>query len=123
MSHITQILIDILATALSAALIALIRAGIVWVGTKVKSEKVCLALQELSYVLEDGVNYIEQTFVKNAKQYGNWDKNTQKQALESCLAYVTNNLTQSTLDILTEDKDEIEDWLTAKIEAFIYQNK
>lgn len=123
MDKLTQILVDIIATALAAALLGLIRAGIAWLGTKVQSEKIQIALQELQTVLEDGVGYVEQTFVRLAKEGGTWDGAAQAQALQTCLEYVQNNLTEKTFEILTEDKEDIESWLTAKIESYIQSLK
>lgn len=123
MDKVTQILVDIIATALAAALLGLIRAGISWLGTRVQSEKIQIALQEFQTVLEDGVGYVEQTFVRVAKEGGTWDASTQSQALQTCLEYIQNNLTEKTVEILTEDKEDIESWLTAKIESYIQSLK
>lgn len=114
-----DILIEILSTALTAALICLIRSGIIWIGTKTKSEKIRTALSEFQTVLEDGVGYIEQTYVKLAKETETWNREEQVYALNSCIKYIKKNLTQKTLDILTEDKKDIEEWITAKIESYI----
>lgn len=123
MEKITQILIDIIGTALATALICLIRAGVAWISTKVHSEKIQLALQEFQTVLIDGVGYVEQTYVRLAKQEGTWDKNTQENALAMCIDYIKNNLTQTTLELLTEDKEHIEAWIESKIEAQIQMQK
>ena len=74
-------------------------------------------------MLEDGVGFIEQTFVRLAKEGGTWNTTTQREALEDCIKYIQSNLTQKTLDILTEDKEDIEDWIEAKIEAYIQYDK
>ena len=124
MEHqITQILVGIIATALATALICLIRSGIAWVGTKCKSERTQLALQEFQTVLEDGVGYVEQTFVRLAKAGGTWNSAAQSAALQDCMEYIKNNLTQKTLGILAEDKDNIEEWIEAKIESYISYQK
>lgn len=122
-NQIVQILVDIIATALATALICLIRSSIAWVGTKCKSERTQFALQEFQTVLEDGVGYIEQTFVRLSKAGGTWNATTQSEALQDCIEYIKNNLTQKTLELLTEDKDNIEEWIKAKIEAYISYQK
>ena len=119
MQYLTSFLADILATALATAILCLIKAGINWLSVRCKHEKVALALQEFQTVLEDGIGYIEQTFVRTSKEEGTWDKVSQINALESCITYIKDNLTQKTLDILTEDKVDIETWITAKIESYI----
>lgn len=121
--NIQEIIIDIIGTALAAATLALIRSGIAWIGAKTKSEKIRLALQEFQTVLEDGVGYVEQTFVRLAKAGGTWSATTQKEALETCVDYIQNNLTQKAYELLTEDKEDIEDWITAKIESYISYSK
>ncbi len=121
--QITSIITEILAMALATALICLIRSGIAWFSAKCTSEKTQLALQEFQTVLEDGVGFIEQTFVRLAKEGGTWSTTTQREALEDCIKYIQSNLTQKTLDILTEDKEDIEDWIEAKIEAYIQYDK
>lgn len=123
MDRFTQILVDILATALSTALLLLIRSGIAWLGTKVKSEKIQLALQEFQTVLEDGIGYVEQTFVRLAKEGGTWNKESQGEALQNCIEYIKDNLTDTTLELLTEDKEDIENWLIGKIESRISYSK
>lgn len=120
---IQDIIIDIIATTLAVAALALIRSGIAWIGAKTRSEKIQLALQEFQTVLEDGIGYVEQTFVRLAKADGKWDSNTQKEALEACIEYIQNNLTQTAYELLTEDKENIEDWITAKIESCIAYSK
>ena len=122
-NQIVQILVDIIATALATALICLIRSSIAWVGTKCKSERTQFALQEFQTVLEDGVGYIEQTLVRRSKAGGTWNETTQSEALQDCIEYIKNNLTQKTLELLTEDKDNIEEWIKAKIEAYISYRK
>lgn len=121
--NIQDIIIDIIATALAIAALALIRAGIAWLSAKTKSEKIQLALQEFQTVLEDGIGYVEQTFVRLAKAGGTWNATTQKEALETCVEYIQNNLTQKAYKLLTEDKEDIKDWITAKIESYISYSK
>lgn len=120
---IQNIIIDIIATALAAAALALIRSGISWISARTKSEKIQLALQEFRTVLEDGIGYVEQTLVRLAKADGRWNSDTQKEALESCIKYIQNNLTQTAYELLTEDKENIKDWITAKIESYISYSK
>ena len=121
--NIQDIIIDIIATALAVAALALIRSGIAWISAKTKSEKIQLALQEFQTVLEDGIGYVEQTFVRLAKAGGTWNATTQKEALQTCVDYIQNNLTQKAYELLTENKEDIEDWITAKIESYISYSK
>lgn len=121
--NIQDIIIDILATALAVAALALIRSGVAWISAKTKSEKIQLALQEFQTVLEDGIGYVEQTFVRLTKQDGTWNEATQREALESCIEYIQSNLSQKAYELLTEDKADIEDWITAKIEAYLSYSK
>lgn len=120
---IQDIIIDIIATTLAVAALALIRSGIAWISARTKSEKIQLALQEFQTVLEDGIGYVEQTLVRLAKADGRWNSNTQKEALEACIEYIQNNLTQTAYELLAEDKENIEDWITAKIESYISYSK
>lgn len=121
--NIQDIIVDIIATALATATLALIRSGIAWLGAKTKSEKIQLALQEFQTVLEDGIGYVEQTFVRLAKENGTWNTATQKEALGTCIDYIRDNLTQKAYETLTEDKEDIEDWITAKIESYLSYSK
>lgn len=123
MEKFNQILIDIIATALATVLICFVRSGIKWLSTKVESEKIRLALQELQTVLVDGIGFVEQTFVRTAKAGGTWNEDTQREALQACIEYIKNNLTQKTVELLTEDKEDIEAWLTGKIESQIAYTK
>lgn len=120
---IQDIIIDIIATALAAAALALIRFGIAWISARTKSEKIQLALQEFQTVLEDGIGYVEQTFVRLAKENGTWNTTSQQEALGACIDYIKGNLTQKAYELLTEDKEDIEDWITAKIESYISYSK
>lgn len=121
--NIQDIIIDIIATALTVALLAMVRAGISWLAARTKSEKIQLALQEFQTVLEDGIGFVEQTLVRLAKADGNWDATTQKEALGACVEYIQGNLTKKSYELLTEDKENIEDWITAKIESYISYSK
>lgn len=117
--NIQDIIIDIIATALAVAALALIRSGIAWISAKTKSEKIQIALQEFQTVLADGIGYVEQTFVRLAKADGTWNETTQKEALNTCIDYIRGNLTQKAYELLTEGKEDIEDWITAKIESHL----
>lgn len=123
MQNITNVLVDIVATALATVVLCLMKSAINWISIRCKQEKVALALQEFQTVLEDGVGYIEQTLVRTAKEENKWDKLVQQDALSTCMNYVKDNLTQRTLDILTEDKVDIETWIIAKIESYISNSK
>ena len=121
--NIQEIIIDIIATALAVAALALIRSGVAWLSAKTKSEKIQLALQEFQTVLEDGIGYVEQTFVRLAKAGGTWNGTAQQEALHTCIDYIKDNMTQKAFELLTEDKEDIEDWITAKIESYISYSK
>ena len=121
--NIQDIIIDIIATALAIAAHVLIRSGIAWISAKTKSEKIKLALQEFQTVLEDGIGYVEQTFVRLAKENGTWNTTSQQEALGACIDYIKGNLTQKAYELLTEDKEDIEDWITDKIESYISYSK
>lgn len=121
--NIQDIITDIIATALAAAALALIRSGVARLSAKTKSEKIQLALQEFQTVLEDGIGYVEQTFVRLAKENGTWNTTSQQEALGACIDYIKGNLTQKAYELLTKDKEDIEDWITAKIEAYISYSK
>jgi ubiquinone/menaquinone biosynthesis C-methylase UbiE len=123
MDKVTEVLVDIIATALATALVCLIKSGISLISAKCHSEKIKTALQEFQTVLADGVRYVEQTFVRLAKENGTWDAETQGVALEICREYVFNNITERTAAILAEDKDNISKWIEAKIESFIQLEK
>lgn len=123
MQSITNVLVDIVATALATVVLCLMKSAINWISIRCKHEKVALALQEFQTVLEDGVGYIEQTLVRTAKEENKWDKLVQQDALSTCMNYIKDNLTQRTLDILTEDKVDIETWIIAKIESYISNSK
>ena len=121
--NIQDIIIDIIATSLAIAALALIRSGVAWLSAKTKSEKIQLALQEFQTVLEDGIGYVEQTFVRLTKEDGTWNEATQREALEACIDYIQSNLSQKAYELLTEDKADIEDWITAKIESYLSYSK
>ena len=123
MNQILDIIIEIVALALSTAILCLFKVGFQYVMSKTKSEKINMALQELQCVLEDGIGYVEQTMVRVYKEQDCWDTEMQKAALGECIDYVKNNLTDTTLKLLAGDKENIEDWRKAKIEAQIQFQK
>ena len=123
MNQILDIIIEIVALALSTAILCLFKVGFQYVMSMTKSEKVNLALQELQCVLEDGIGYVEQTMVRVYKEQDCWNAEMQKVALCECINYVKNNLTDTTLKLLAGDKENIEDWIKAKIEAQIQFQK
>lgn len=123
MHQITEIIIDILATAVAAMLISLIKSAIAYISTRTHNHKVTAASREFQIVLEDGVRYCEQTMVSSLKQEDNWNVETQQAVMGACVDYVMKNLTTETLSLLTAEKDDIQKWLVGKIESEIQYHK
>lgn len=115
LNALTEIAIVIVTTAVTV----LIRYGVAYLSTKTKDRKIQLALQELQTVLIDGVRYTEQTFVAPMKEFGEWNPDAQKAALQKAAEYVVKNLTDSTTKLIAPDKDDLQTWVEQKIESYI----
>lgn len=123
MNTVLKALLEVVTMVVSAALLVLIKEGILFLQAKTKSEKLRRALSELGKVISDGVAYTEQTLVTTFKQSDAWTKEAQKECLSACVQYVVSNLTKETTNLLLTNETDIQDWVTAQIEAYIQQQK
>lgn len=110
-------------TALSAAILILLKHGISYLQSKTTSIKVQLYLKELETVISDGVAYTEQTLVNGFKNSDTWTKEAQYECLNSCVTYIIDNLTAETANYFAENQGDFRTWVASKVEAFIQKSK
>lgn len=110
-------LVSIAGTALATLACVGIGYLINWIKTKTESEKIKQMLDDLEATVTDGINFVEQTAVKEFKASGTWNSKTQEKVLQLCANYIEKNLAPQTLEFLTVDKDDLRDYLIEQIEA------
>lgn len=110
-------------TALSAAILILLKHAINYLQSKTTSIKVQLYLKELETVIADGVAYTEQTLVNGFKNSDTWTKEAQYECLNSCVTYIIDNLTAETANYFAENQGDFRTWVSSKVEAFIQKSK
>lgn len=94
-----------------------------WLTTKVKDEKYRTAISEVFEQVNISVNYIEQTVVNQLKKDGKWNTETQKDALNKAIDSVLASLSDSTIDYLKSNMDDVPKYIATQIESAIISNK
>lgn len=94
-----------------------------WLTTKVKDEKYRAAISEVFEQVNLSVNYIEQTVVNQLKKDGKWNTETQKDALNKAIDSVLASLSDSTIEYLESNMNDVPNYIATQIESAIISNK
>lgn len=117
-------LIECVIVVLNAAIVTvLLPAFFDWIKVKIHNQKLNDALDEIENAAKVAVDYVEQTIVTQLKKDGKWNSETQKEAFQTALKTVLNNLTNQTSDYLKNNKISIADTVTKYIESAILHSK
>lgn len=91
--------------------------------TKIKNEKAQKILTGALNLIYDGVDYTYQTYVEAIKGTNLWDKEAQEKALNDTVAYVKNQLAPKSIEFITENYGDVEQWVKGQIEVAIKKSK
>lgn len=101
-----------------------IKAGIAWLKTKTKNEKLKTLLDMAGKVVEDAVIVANQTIVETLKKNGKFDTETALEIKDQVVENVKNTLTQDEKDAIAQTSSLVlEDWIKQQIEVFVNKNK
>lgn len=90
---------------------------------KIDNDEYNAAIDNVFNQVTTSVQYIEQTFVTQLKKDGKWNSETQKEALNKAIDAVLKNLSQSTMDYLTNNIDDVTGFIAQQIESKICSSK
>jgi len=117
-------LFDGLASLISLGLVAVLGFVARWIkalGDDIKNKTVregfYFAISELHSVLTQAVKIVEETFVKKRKENGEWNEDTQAQALQLAITKVRKMLSKQSLKILERFLGKFEDWAEDMVEG------
>jgi len=121
-----QILIAILAAVLTVCLPFFLRGVFMLLGAKTKNITLATMLTEIGSAVASAVETIAQTYtdaLKEAAADGKLTKDEQRAALAKALALINKNLSLDATAWIRQRYDNITDYLTTEIEAYIRKNK
>lgn len=128
MNETTQTLVNTLIEAGALIITTIITVVVLpyikqWLTTKVKDEKYRAAISEVFEQVNLSVNYIEQTVVNQLKKDGKWNTETQKDALNKAIDSVLASLSDSTIEYLESNMNDVPNYIATQIESAIISNK
>lgn len=118
-----QIIIIPLLIILSTFIINLIKTKINHLKQSTEDETLQNYLILLDEAVDTAVAYINQTYVSNLKTQGIFDEKAQQEALSKAYQRVIKTLTYEASDYLQTHIGEFSNYVFAKIEASVYNNK
>ena len=90
---------------------------------QIENEKIRNALDKVSNIVFDSVNYTNQTYVEALKAEGKFDKEAQQHALLLTKNRVMDLMNVQTKQLLAIEYDDVDKYITTIIESIITQQK
>lgn len=114
---------NILETLLNAVIVVAITgvvpAVVQYVREKISGSKI----EEAVGIILDAVDQTNQTFADALRENGTFDEEKQKEALQMSLTAALSMMNDSMIKYLEKEFNDVEAWITAKIEAACKVNK
>jgi len=121
METIANEILTLIIKAIISVLLALIGKAVrdisKYLASKTEDTALKSSIAELDAAVQDGIDFVEQTVVKQSKANDNWNEKTQSHAKSECVRYILQALSQSTIDTLTDNCDDITEFILDKIES------
>ena len=122
-----DILLNILSVVVTAVVVPLISyLGFrlsQWLSTKIKDEKARVLLTNAINVVTDAVRATFQTYVEALKKSGTFDKDAQIKAFTLAKDTALKQLSDESVQFISSNYGDIDNWLTTQIESAINQLK
>ena len=122
-----QILLNILATVVTAIILPLISfLGFKltqFLNSKIKDEKARNLLNKANDIVLNAVRSVFQTYVESLKNSGSFNEDAQKIAFSKAKSIITSELTEELKTFLIQNYGDLTSWITNQIEANIYKLK
>ncbi len=90
---------------------------------KIKNEKTQTTIELVTDMIVAAVETTTSTYVKQLKAENLFDANAQKEAFNMTFEVVKKQLTEDSIEIITETYGDVETYLTNKIEQFVEELK
>ena len=113
-------LVNLVFTIASAVLVPMLAA---WLRSKTQNEKLRSMITDIENTVKTCVDNTEQTIVSALKESSGWTDEAKAKAKADTIEAVVNMLLDSTVNTLTTNQIDIEEYVSAKIEAYIQQKK
>ena len=124
MSEIVTNVIVVLLTTIVLPLITYLGVKVnQYIQDRIKGEKARRILTNISDLVNTNVSSIFQTFVQELKESNTFDKEAQNDAFVNAREQIFNSLNLECKKFISENFGDINQWITAKIEATIYELK
>ena len=118
-----EILLNILSIVLMAVILPLLSYGvtrlITYLNSKIKDEKVRKLIIQATEIVTNAVKTVFQTYVDSLKKSGDFNKDSQLEALEKAKDIALSQLNEDIKEYITKNYGDINIWLTTQIEATI----
>ena len=89
----------------------------------IKDDKIKNILSNAFGVINDGVNYVYQTYVQSLKGTDLWDEEAMNTANQKAIEYIKNNLSKDLFNYLSKNKKDLDEWIREQIEIAIAKDK
>ena len=123
MEFLTTVIMPALATIVTGLAGWGVSALVAWLNTKIKNEKVRLALENTRDIITAAVSETSQTFVDDLKKAGNFTDAFKAEAYERTLAHVKAQLTEEAAKLIRTTTNDLDMWLTEEIEKAVKNGK
>ena len=118
-----EILLNILSIVLMAVILPLLSYGvtrlITYLNSKIKDEKAKKLIIQATEIVTNAVKTVFQTYVDSLKKSGDFNKDSQLEALEKAKDIALSQLNEDIKEYITKNYGDINIWLTTQIEATI----
>lgn len=94
-----------------------------WINKKIKNEQIKEIFNGALNIVNDGVNYVYQTYVESLKGTDFWNEEAMKTANEKAVEYIKTHLAPEAIDYIKENKGDLETWIKEQIEIAIKNSK
>lgn len=94
-----------------------------WIRSKIKDDKMAKIVDEAFFIVQDGVNYVYQTYVEELKGTSLWDKAAMQAANQKAIDYIYKHLSQEAISYIVSKGQNIDEWIAEQIEIAIKQSK
>lgn len=88
---------------------------------KSKSDNQCI--NDAIDIIQDAVDQVNQTYVADLKESGDFTAENQKIALQTAIENSINKMSDETKNYIEDNYGDITDYVTSKIESYIWRTK
>lgn len=122
-SQLFNILIAALGTLLTGLATWATTRLVTFLNSKIKDKEAAKHLTNITTITMNAVQAVFQTYVESLKKQNAFTEESQKEALEKCLAIIKNQLTPELIAYITENFGDLEKYLKTLVESTIYKLK